>query len=94
VCIDAADPNSDWSGEPWPNGKRVNMGAYGGTQQASMNGNPGDFNIDKVVNFVDFCELADKWQLERVFIEDLSGNGVVDFADLRIFVENWLWQHQ
>jgi hypothetical protein len=91
VCIDAADPNSDWSSEPWPNGKRVNMGAYGGTKQASMNGNPGDFNIDKVVNFKDFCELADKWGLEGIFIEDLSGNGVVECADLRIFVGNWLW---
>lgn len=91
ACIDAADPTSDWSSEPWPNGKRVNMGAYGGTEQASMNGNPGDFNIDKVVNFGDFCELADKWMLEGAFIEDLSGNGAVDFADLQIFVENWLW---
>ncbi len=92
VCIDAADLTSDWSSEPWPNGKRVNMGAYGGTQQASMNGNPGDFDIDGAVNFEDFCELADKWRLEGVFIEDLSGNGVVEFADLHKFAENWLWQ--
>jgi hypothetical protein len=36
LCIDAGDPNSDWSNEPWPNGQRINMGAYGGTSQASM----------------------------------------------------------
>ena len=30
LCIDAGDPNSDWSDEAWPNGKRINMGAYGG----------------------------------------------------------------
>jgi len=35
-CIDAGDPNSDWSKEPWPHGERINMGAYGGTAEASM----------------------------------------------------------
>jgi parallel beta-helix repeat protein len=28
-CIDAGDPNSDYSQEPNPNGGRINMGAYG-----------------------------------------------------------------
>jgi serine protease AprX len=35
-CIDAGDPNSDFSGETWPHGGRINIGAYGGTQEASM----------------------------------------------------------
>jgi L-ascorbate metabolism protein UlaG (beta-lactamase superfamily) len=35
-CIDAGDPNSDWTAELWPHGERINMGAYGGTSQASM----------------------------------------------------------
>ncbi len=35
-CIDAGSPNSDWTAEPEPNGQRINMGAYGGTPQASM----------------------------------------------------------
>jgi len=34
-CIDAGDPNSPYQGEPEPNGSRVNMGAYGGTTQAT-----------------------------------------------------------
>lgn len=34
-CIDAGDPNAPFTIEPQPNGARVNMGAYGGTQQAS-----------------------------------------------------------
>jgi len=34
-CIDAGDPASDWSLEPWPNGGRINMGAYGGTPEAT-----------------------------------------------------------
>jgi hypothetical protein len=34
-CIDAGDPASPVGQEPQPNGSRVNMGAYGGTSQAS-----------------------------------------------------------
>jgi hypothetical protein len=35
-CVDAGDPNSPIGEEPFPNGGRVNMGAYGGTAEASM----------------------------------------------------------
>jgi len=35
-CIDAADPNSPVGDEPEPNGGIINMGAYGGTAEASM----------------------------------------------------------
>ena len=35
-CIDAGDPDSSVGLEPFPNGDRVNMGAYGGTTEASM----------------------------------------------------------
>jgi parallel beta-helix repeat protein len=34
-CIDAGDPNSLVGDEPEPNGGRINMGAYGGTAEAS-----------------------------------------------------------
>ena len=34
-CINTGDPESDWSKEPKPNGKRINMGAYGGTTEAA-----------------------------------------------------------
>lgn len=33
--IDAGDPASPWQAEPFPNGRRVNMGAYGNTAAAS-----------------------------------------------------------
>lgn len=35
-CVDAGDPNAGWTAEPWPHGQRINVGAYGGTPQASM----------------------------------------------------------
>ena len=34
-CIDAGDPNSSIGDEPSPNGGIINMGAYGGSSQAS-----------------------------------------------------------
>ncbi|MEA3226966.1 MAG: hypothetical protein U9Q07_13530, partial [Planctomycetota bacterium] len=35
-CIDAGSPESDWTAESAPNGERINLGAFGGTPQASM----------------------------------------------------------
>ncbi len=35
-CIDAGDPNTPVGLERFPNGGRINMGAYGGTPQASL----------------------------------------------------------
>ena len=35
-CINAGDPESDYSKEPKPNGGRINLGAYGGTAYASL----------------------------------------------------------
>jgi hypothetical protein len=34
-CVDAGDPGAPVGQEPFPNGSRVNLGAYGGTPQAS-----------------------------------------------------------
>jgi hypothetical protein len=35
-CIDAGNPEDDYSGERMPNGDRIDMGAYGGTPFASL----------------------------------------------------------
>jgi len=91
-CLDAGDLNSDWSVEPWPNGKRINMGAYGGTTQASRSGNPADLNVDGKVNFLDLAELGKLWGANQEAIEDLDNNGTVDIGDLDIMATNWLWE--
>ncbi|MHC4725591.1 MAG: right-handed parallel beta-helix repeat-containing protein [Planctomycetota bacterium] len=39
-CIDAGDPNSDWTSEIWPHGEHINIGAFGGTQEAGMSTRP------------------------------------------------------
>jgi len=96
-CIDTGDPNSDWSSELWPHGKRINMGAYGGTPEASMSilsvGNKADLNNDDIVNLRDFAYLAGSWQTQEVLLrEDLNRDRYVDILDLRDFVDNWLWE--
>jgi parallel beta-helix repeat protein len=40
-AIDAGDPTSPYAAEPFPNGVRVNLGAYGNTDVASLKGNAG-----------------------------------------------------
>lgn len=39
-CLDAGDPNDSYSSEPPINGGRINIGAYGNTNQASLSGDP------------------------------------------------------
>jgi len=98
-CIDAGDPHSDWTAELWPNGKRINMGAYGGTPEASMSlsniGNVADLNHDEKVDFEDFALLAECWAVKHILLaEDLDLDGEVDTNDIYVFAENWLWDKQ
>ncbi|MBI9017222.1 MAG: hypothetical protein JEZ07_08190 [Phycisphaerae bacterium] len=63
-CIATGEPELDYSNEPKPNGHRINMGAYGGTSQASKsltNTNKCDFNEDGVVDLQDFIVFANNW---------------------------------
>lgn len=93
-CLDAGDLYLDWSAEPWPNGKRINLGAFGGTAQASKSGNISDFNIDGTVNFIDFAQCAGLWNEQYTGIEDLNEDGFIDLSDVEIVAENWLWEKQ
>jgi len=74
-CIDAGDPYSPIGLEPFPNGGRVNMGAYGGTTEASKSyfGEPlcetiiaGDINGDCKVDFTDLAILIDHWHEDPI----------------------------
>lgn len=90
-CIDNADVATDWSLEPWPNGKHANMGAYGGTMQASMNGNKADFDINGIVDMADFSIFSKKWLSQGEVVMDFDDSGLVDISDLIVFAHNWLW---
>ena len=69
-CIDAGDPNAPLGAEPFPNGGFVNLGAYGGTAEASRSyfGEPvcetqiaGDINGDCRVDDLDLDILLSHW---------------------------------
>ncbi|RLC85572.1 MAG: hypothetical protein DRI37_07830 [Chloroflexi bacterium] len=74
-CIDTGDPNSPLGPEPFPNGGLINMGAYGGTAEASKSyfGKlpcgiivAGDINGDCIVNGLDFSLMAAHWLGRRI----------------------------
>ncbi len=93
-CIDAGDPIADWSEELWPHGKRINMGAYGGSVQASLSmsnaGDIRDLDCDDMVTWNDVLRLACKWCSNNVPLkEDLNLDGIVDTNDLLFFDGNW-----
>ena len=73
-CIDAGDMGSPIGHEPFPNGGIINMGAYGGTAEASKSyfGEPvcetivaGDINGDCKVDFADFAIMALHWLVDN-----------------------------
>ena len=89
-CIDSGDiADSNWMSEPWPHGRRINIGAYGGTSQASMSnsneGNIADMDNSGIVDFKDYCILAGDWYganshtISKGQI-DVDGN-VIDWSD-------------
>jgi predicted outer membrane repeat protein len=83
-CIDAGAPNSDWGYEPWPNGGRVNMGAYGNTREATRSS----------ADFEDLAQICAYW-LEYDPLLDIApepaGDGVINFLDFAVFANCWLW---
>ncbi len=69
-CIDAGDMSTAIGFEPFPNGGIINIGAFGGTSEASKSyfGKPpcetiiaGDINGDCKVDYLDFCIMAFHW---------------------------------
>ena len=45
-CIDTGDPQDSVGSEPFPNNKRINMGAYGSSAEASKSSGPLIFHVD------------------------------------------------
>ena len=95
-CLDAGDASSPWAYEPEPNGGRVNLGAYGNTQEASLSGPwwriPGDVNDDCHVNILDMIHIRNALGLDPSsgtnWKKDVNRDGKINVLDL-IFVRNW-----
>jgi subtilisin family serine protease len=104
-CIDSGNPGSPLKDEllftpddptnMWGINLRINMGAHGGTAEASMaphNWNLlGDLNNDGNVNLKDFAAQIETWtQIGNESPGDLDRNGIVDRADLTMLADDWL----
>jgi hypothetical protein len=104
-CIDAGNPGSPLGDEPlavpggpddrWGQNLRINMGAYGGTDLASI-APPGsallaDLTNDGTVDLDDYAYQAGDWfNAKREQPGDVNRDGVVDFADVAVLTEQWL----
>jgi Tol biopolymer transport system component len=62
-CVDGGDPYDNPSGEPMPNGGRIDIGAFGGTPFASLSDWPiaSDANHDGKVDLADLSILCEEW---------------------------------
>jgi hypothetical protein len=104
-CIDTGNPGSLLRGElmsvprdpdnVWGVNLRINMGAFGGTSQASMGPHGwallADLNNDGKVNFWDFAYQTQDWlTTEPEQPGDTNRDGVVNRMDLAALAENWL----
>ena len=104
-CIDAGNPGSPLNDElpaipddptnKWGINIRINMGAHGGTSEASLAPHgwnlPGDLTNDGNVNMKDFAAQIQSWPaLEDEPPGDLNRNGDVDATDLTLLAKNWL----
>jgi hypothetical protein len=94
-CIDAGNPGCPLGVEPNnPNNIRVNMGAYGGTAEASKSPadwrNIADLTNDWTVDFNDLKVFVGYWlETGECIPSDLNRSQAVDFVDVAIFCKQW-----
>jgi predicted outer membrane repeat protein len=94
-CIDAGNPGCPLRDEPNdPNNIRINMGAYGGTAEASKTPadwrNIADLTNDWAVDFNDLAAFVDYWlDTGECIPSDLNRSQFVDFNDFAIFGQWW-----
>ena len=85
-CIDEGDPISPIGLEPFPNGGIINIGAYGGTTEASKSyfDKPpceiivaGDINGDCIVDWRDFAIMTLHWLVNN---NPVNSNSIVEYG--------------
>jgi len=96
LCIDAGNPGSPLRNEPaHPGNKRINIGRYGGTAQASKTPARWSLLADLTNDgAVDLDDLA-HWPLNWLSSEpdrpaDLDRNSLVNMTDFALLAEDWL----
>ncbi len=93
-CIDAGNPGCPVGDEPESNGNRRNMGAYGGTAEASKSPpywrSIADMTNDWIVDSSDLKVFVDYWLRTGECIPgDFDRNQFVDSNDFAIFGGQW-----
>ncbi|MBA7619896.1 hypothetical protein ES703_27238 [subsurface metagenome] len=94
-CIDAGNPGCPLGDEPNDaNNIRINMGAYGGTAEASKTPanwrNIADLTNDWTLDFNDLKVFVNYWlDIGECIPSDLNRNQSVDFSDFAIFGRQW-----
>ncbi|MDD5011662.1 MAG: right-handed parallel beta-helix repeat-containing protein, partial [Phycisphaerae bacterium] len=94
-CVDGGAPNSDWTKELWPHGKRINIGVYGGTCQGSMSdsslGSASDFDNDGVTDTKDLGIFGESWLDEDAALlpGDIHRDGQMNLLDFANFANEW-----
>ena len=97
-CIDKGNPGSPLGDEPVdPNNLRINMGAYGGTAEASKTpsgwGLLSDLTNDGTVSLNDLLAQIEYWlETGNKQPGDLDRNGPVNLADFVLLAGDWLEQ--
>lgn len=100
-CIDAGNPGYSLGQElltilpDWGENLRINMGAYGGTAEASM---PpygwallGDLSNDGTIDYVDLVGQVEDWLTSASQQPgDLNRDGRVDIIDYAMLAQDWL----
>ncbi|MGI6048562.1 MAG: right-handed parallel beta-helix repeat-containing protein [Petrimonas sp.] len=87
LCINAGNPDDDYSKEPSPNGGRINMGAYGNTSEASKGSE--NASLPESTNKITFVTEKSVGETIRIALYataenqadvwiDLNNNGVKD----------------
>ncbi|MBN1765468.1 MAG: right-handed parallel beta-helix repeat-containing protein [Sedimentisphaerales bacterium] len=104
-CIDAGNPGTDPLEEidtleidpdnEFGLSMRINLGAYGGTDQGSL-APPGwsllsDSNNDGIINLNDYAVLSRHWLMsDNELCPDFDRNELIDVNDLMLLLDEWL----
>jgi len=102
-CIDRGNPAGNYDDETDIDGEdRLIDGDANGTVIVDMGADeyywsPADFDANEIVNFIDYAMFANYWQKtdsdnDYNDIYDLEDNNSIDYNDLGLFCDDWLWK--
>jgi len=90
-CINAGDPNADYTGETDIDGEPRVIDGRAEIGADEVYWPKADYDVNEIVNFVDFAFLAGSWEDINAPDISLNDDNDVDIDDLAIFCDDWLW---